>query len=502
MQQQALNPEQMTDEPMSETVQDATPSSVNQTPEQISQTLQSCLTMQKKSAQADGIEPLEVRRKHLENLKRMLIENKDEIIEAINKDYGNRSYHETMIAEVLTVSDDISSTIKHVKKWMKVQHRSVDQTMYFGAKNRVIPQPLGVVGLIIPWNFPLNLSFSGLSAAFAAGNRAMVKLSENSLHFTDVMIKLAPDYFPKEKLQFFKETGGVGIEFSKLQFDHLMFTGSGETGRKVMASAAKNLTPVTLELGGKSPAVIDPEFSLSKAVERLMFVKQFNAGQICTCVDYVFVHQDQLDKFISAVQTWTKKHCPDIHSKDYTSIIDDKSFQRLQDTLEDASAKGANIIQLQPQDADPSSRKMPLYLVLDTTPEMIITQRETFGPLLMVKTYKNPEDVAEYVNAHDTPLAFYPFSNNKDLVNFYLDNIMSGGVSVNDALFHVGQHNLPFGGVGPSGMGHYHGYEGFLTFSKLRPVFYQAKISSMKFLAPPYGKTANKILGFMMKLKG
>lgn len=464
--------------------------------------LATSLNMQKKSSLTDGIEPVEVRRKHLENLKRMLVENQDEIIEAINKDYGNRSSHETMIAEIVTVVDDISSTIKHVKKWMKVQRRSADQMMYLGAKNKVIPQPLGVVGFIIPWNFPLNLSFNGLSSAFAAGNRAMVKLSENSIHFTDVMIKLVPNYFPKEKLLFFKETGSVGIEFSKLPFDHLMFTGSGQTGRKVMAAAAKNLTPVTLELGGKSPAIIDPEYPLAKAVERLMFVKQFNAGQICTCVDYVFVHESQTEDFIKQTEKWVNKHCPDIHSKDYTSIIDEKSFIRLQETVDEAKEKGARVIQLHQQDADMTTRKFPLHLILDTNDGMMIETRETFGPLLMVKTYKDPEDVIEYVNAQDTPLAMYPFTNDKKLSNLYIDNIMSGGVSVNDALFHVAQHDLPFGGVGPSGMGHYHGYEGFLTFSKLRPIFYQAKFSSLKFLAPPYGKRADTILNLLMKIKG
>lgn len=463
--------------------------------------LDTCLSLQRQSFLIEGQESKSVRKNHLLNLKRMLNENRTEIINAINSDYGNRSYHETLLAEVITVTDDINQNIKHLNKWMKVQKRKVDKSMYFGAKNRVVPQALGVVGLIIPWNFPLNLSFVGLSAAFAAGNRAMVKMSENSYHLCTLLQQLSPKYFPREKLAFFAETGNVGVEFSKLPFDHLMFTGSGTTGRKVMASAAPNLTPVTLELGGKSPAIIDPEFPLKTAVERIMFVKQFNAGQICTTVDYAFVHEDQIDGFVKEVKTWVNKHCPSIMSDDFTSIIDDKSFERLNETIKDAEQKGAQIINVNDESPNQEQRKFPIYLVLNTTDEMIISKRETFGPILMVKTYKEPDEVIEYINSKDKPLAMYPFSNNNQLVDRYINSILSGGVSVNDALFHVGQHDLPFGGIGASGMGHYHGYEGFLTFSKLRPVFYQARFSSMKFLMPPYGNFATKTLNFLAKLK-
>lgn len=473
----------------------------NSESEVISAALQNTLNIQKKAFNQHGQESYEERKAHLKNLKSMLMDNREIIIEAINKDYGNRSRHETLIAEVLTVADDISTTSKHLKKWMKVQKRKVDHTLYFGAKNRVIPQAVGVVGFIVPWNFPINLSFSGLSAAFAAGNRAMVKMSENSIHLTQILQDLTPKYFEEDKLQFFMETGTVGIEFSKLPFDHLMFTGSGATGRKVMASCAANLTPVTLELGGKSPAVIDPNYSLEKAVERIMFVKQFNAGQICTNVDYAFVHKSQREAFIKESQKWLKQHCPDIQNKDYTSIIDDTAFKRLTETLKDAQLKGATIINMSEQEADEINRKFPLTFVFDTTKDMILEQRETFGPILMVKTYEQPEEVIEYILEHDRPLAFYPFSNDKALVNRYIQSVLSGGVAVNDALFHVAQHDLPFGGIGGSGMGHYHGYEGFLTFSKLRPVFYQAGFSSMKFLAPPYGKFATRVMNFLVKSK-
>lgn len=463
--------------------------------------LAKCLAQQRESFVLHGQEGYEERKQHLLNLKLMLTENREVIIEAINQDYGNRSYHETLLAEVITVVSDITSTVKHLKKWMRVQKRSVDHSLYLGAQNRVIPQGIGVVGFIIPWNFPLNLSFSGLSAAFAAGNRAMVKMSENSVALSELFKALSPRYFNSNKLQFFTETGEVGIAFSALPFDHLMFTGSGATGRKVMAACASNLTPVTLELGGKSPAVIDPEFPLAKAVERIMFVKQFNAGQICTTVDYTFVHQTQLTPFIAACKKWVKKHCPDIHNNDYTAIIDKTAFARLHSTVDDAQAKGATVINLSEQEPDANTRKFPLMLILDTTDDMIISQRETFGPILMVKTYQQAEEVIRYIVKRDRPLAFYPFSRNKTTIKHYLDNVLSGGVSVNDALFHVGQHDLPFGGIGGSGMGHYHGYEGFVTFSKMRPVFYQANISSVKLLMPPYGKLTSRIMKFLIKLK-
>jgi coniferyl-aldehyde dehydrogenase len=464
--------------------------------------LMACFRKQRQSYLADPIPGYDRRKEDLLALKKMLSENREDIVEAISQDYGNRSRHESLFAEIIAVSDGINDTIKHLRKWMKPQRRHVDVSLYPGAKNRVIPQPLGVIGIIVPWNFPVNLSFLPLAYAFAAGNRAMVKMSENSVALTRVLMKVSPRYFPEDKLMWFEETGGVGIEFSQIPFDLLMFTGSGQTGRAVMASAAKNLTPVVLELGGKCPAVIDPDYPLDTAVERIMFVKQFNAGQICTNVDYVFIHESQKDAFVEKARAYVTKHCPDINHSDYTSIIDDRSFRRLEETLDDARSKGATIVNLSgEQPSNREERKIPLHLVLDSTDNMIIRERETFGPILTVLTYKDPDEVIEYVNGKDRPLALYPFTKDKELAQLYIDRIMSGGVTVNDALFHVAQHDLPFGGVGPSGMGHYHGYEGFVTFSKLRPVFYQAGFSAMKYLRPPYGKFATRVYDFLVKSK-
>ena len=443
------------------------------------------------------------RKEDLLNLKRMITENMDAIVDAISADYGNRSRHETQFAEIISVTDGIKDVVKHLKKWMKVQKRRVDFTMFPGGKNRVIPQPLGVTGMIVPWNFPINLSFMPLAAAFAAGNRAMVKMSENSINLTRLLKEISPRYLPEDKLRFFEETGDVGIEFSKIPFDLLVFTGSGQTGKAVMASAAQNLTPVVLELGGKAPAVIDPAYKLERAVERILFVKQFNAGQICTNVDYVFVHESQRDEFIQLAKAYVAKHCPDIEHTDYTSVIDDRSMKRLSDTLEDAREKGATVVNLsEGQDLNFETRKFPIHLVLDTNEEMTIRNRETFGPLLMVLTYREPEEVIDYVNSHDRPLALYPFTEDRKLQDLYIERIMSGGVTVNDALFHVAQHDIPFGGVGPSGMGHYHGREGFETFSKMRPVYYQPGFSPLKYLRPPYGKFTTRVFDALMKFKG
>jgi coniferyl-aldehyde dehydrogenase len=407
--------------------------------------LTDCLQSQRKAYHADPYPTLEQRKKDLLALKQMLSDHREAIVEAISEDYGNRSSHETLLAEIIMVLDGFSFAARNLKKWMRVQKRKIEFSLYPGAKNRVIPQPLGVVGVIVPWNFPIQLAFTPLTCIFAAGNRAMVKMSENSRHLTRLLIRLVPDYFPPEKLSFFEETGQVGIEFSQLPFDHLLFTGSGTTGKAVMASAARNLTPVTLELGGKSPAVIAPDYPLQKAVERIMFAKIFNAGQVCVNVDYVFVSEDRVEEFVSAVQAWIARHCPDINSPDYTSIIDQASFERLEQALEDARQKGATLINLaEGQKSNPDLRKIAPHLVLNVSDDMTLLKREIFGPILPVLPYKDQFEVSGYITERDRPLAFYPFTNDRELQNFYLNHVMSGGVCVNDALIHPAQRFYHF----------------------------------------------------------
>lgn len=398
--------------------------------------------------------------------------------------------------------DGIKDTIKRLKKWMKPRRRHIDFTAFPTSSNRVIPQPLGVVGVIVSWNFPVNLTFAPLTSIFAAGNRAMVKMSNNSGRLAELLNRISGDYFPTEKLAFVEDTGGVGPVFSSLKFDHLIFTGSTATGRAVMRAAADNLTPVTLELGGKSPAIVAPDFPVDTAAERIVFWKLMNAGQICTTVGYLFLPDDRVDTFVEKAKQLVQKRYPDLQGGDYTSIIDDASYRRLWATLDDAIARGATAIDLSGGQGsrDDRLRKLPPHLLLNVTEDMEVIQREIFGPLLPVKTYSGKEEVVEYINGRDRPLAIYPFTKDKPLRDFYIERAISGGVSVNNCVLHVGQHDIPFGGVGESGMGHYHGYEGFITFSKLRPVFQQGPLDPLRLLMPPYGKTANRIRDIMLRM--
>jgi coniferyl-aldehyde dehydrogenase len=462
--------------------------------------LQDTLALQRAAYFADPVPTFAQRKEDLLKLKAFVRDHRDALVDAVNADYGNRSRHETLFAEVFTVLDGVDHVLKHLKKWMKPQRRSVDLMNFFGASNRVIPQPLGVVGAIVPWNFPINLGFSGLIYTFAAGNRSMVKMSENSRHLAKLLMEKIPAYFPQDKLAFFDETGGVGIEFSQLKFDHLLFTGSGQTGRSVMAAAAQNLCPVTLELGGKSPAIVCHDFPLRKAAERLLFVKYFNAGQICTTVDHAFIPNDKINAFVEMSKDIVSQRYPTLNSPDFTSIIDQKAFERITAAMDEAQERGATLVQLIPGPKwDAVSRKIAPHIVLNAPDDCALRTREIFGPVLPVIGYNSIEEPIQVINNRPRPLALYPFSNDKQIVQMLLDRVISGGVSVNDGLFHVGQHDLPFGGVGESGMGHYHSYEGFVTFSKMRPVFYQAPFSAVKFLWPPYGKFATKYLDFLTK---
>ncbi|MDO8447875.1 MAG: coniferyl aldehyde dehydrogenase [Rhodoferax sp.] len=466
----------------------------------IRNTLEDTLKLQRAAYFAHPYPSFDERRTDLLKLKAFIRDNRDAIVDAISADYGNRSRHETLFAEIFSVVDGVDHTLKHLKKWMKPQRRGVDLKNFLGASNRIIPQPLGIVGAIVPWNFPINLAFSGLIATFAAGNRSMVKMSENSRRLAQLLIEKCPSYFPRDKLAFFDETGGVGIEFSKLKFDHLLFTGSGVTGRAVMAAAAPNLCPVTLELGGKSPAIICEDYPLRKAAERLLFVKYFNAGQICTTVDHVYIPAGKVSEFTAMAKGIVAERYPRLDTPDYTSMIDERSFNRVVAALEEAQARGATLVQLVPGAAwDAITRKIAPHIVLNAPADCALRTREIFGPVLPVIAYNAIEEPIQAINDGPRPLALYPFSNDKALVHRLLHHVMSGGVSVNDGLFHVGQHDLPFGGVGDSGMGHYHGHEGFVTFSKMRPVFYQAPFSAIKFMWPPYGKFATKYLDFLTK---
>lgn len=462
--------------------------------------LQAALDRQRQACSRDPVPSYRQRLADLRTLARFVRENRDALVAAVNQDYGCRSRHETLLGEIVPVLDGIKYTRRHLRAWMRRQRRGVDLLLFPGARNRVIPQPLGVVGMIVPWNFPINLTFLALTSVFAAGNRAMVKLSENSRHFAALLIERLPRYFPAEKLAVFDESGGVGVEFSQLKFDHLLFTGSTQTGRSVMAAAAANLVPVTLELGGKSPALLCDDFPVRNAAERILFVKLLNAGQICTTVDYLLMPRAKVAEFVACARAITLKRYPQLASPDFTSIIDARAFARITHALEDARARGATLVQLLPGPPwDEATRKVSPHLVLDPPAECELLQREIFGPVLPIIGYAQLADAVAFINERPRPLAFYPFSRSRTTIEALLQVVMSGGVTVNDALWHVGQHDLPFGGVGASGMGHYHGREGFNTFSKLRPVFYQAPVSGMRALWPPFGTLADKVLDFLTR---
>ena len=397
--------------------------------------LEKTLQLQRNAFMAAPNPTFAERKADLLTLQRFVRENRDALVESINKDYGNRSRHETLFAEIYSVIDGVEHTIKHLKEWMKPQTRKIDLKNFMGATNKVIPQPLGVVGAIIPWNFPIWTSFNGLICTFAAGNRSMVKMSENSRHTARLLIDKIPEYFPQEKLAFFDETGGVGIEFSQLKFDHLIFTGSGVTGRAVMAAAAANLCPVTLELGGKSPAVICDDFPLRTAAERVLFTKCFNAGQVCTTVDHVYVPQSQVTSFVQMSKDIVKGRYPKISSKDYSSIIDQRAFDRILAALEQAKAGGATLIPLIPgKPWDATTRKIAPHIVLNAPADCDLRTREIFGPILPVIGYQHVDETIAAINAGPRPLAFYPFSNDKERIQHFITHVMSGGVTVNDSL--------------------------------------------------------------------
>ncbi len=462
--------------------------------------LSQSLTLQRAAYLAHPVPSAAKRRADLDQLARFIRENRQALCDAVSADYGHRSQHETLLTEIGPALASIRHMRKHLGQWMKPQRRHVDRLSYGLGRNQVLPQPLGVVGVIVPWNFPLNLSLVPLSSILAAGNRVMVKMSENSRHLARLLIERIPAYFPPEKLQFFDETGGVGVEFSKQPFDHLLFTGSGTTGRAVMAAAAQNLCPVTLELGGKAPAIICDDFELRTAAERILFVKYLNAGQICTTVDHAWLPEKSVEQFVAIARQVVPRRYASLASTDYTSIIDRRSYERLRNALDQAAERGAQVIPLLPGPAfDDERHRIAPHIVVNAPVDCELIQREIFGPILPLRSYRSLDEVVRQINAGPRPLAIYPFSNDDARIDMLVTRVMSGGVTVNDALLHVGQDDMPFGGVGESGMGHYHGFEGFVTFSKLRPIFYQARWSSLALLQPPYGKLANSILKFLTR---
>ena len=454
-----------------------------------------------KAASIEGpLLSLEARRVILHKLETVLIEHQDAIAEAISKDFGNRSIHETKILELFPAIEGLRYTRRHLKKWMKPKKRHV--ALWFkGARNRVIPQPKGVVGIIAPWNYPLFLVISPLTSALAAGNRCMIKMAANAQGLCNLLHDILAPVFSEDLLAVLP--GVAAQDFTPLPFDHLVFTGSPNSGRTVMKTAGDNLTPVTLELGGKSPTIIGDDFDIETAAQRILHVKYMNAGQTCVAPDYLMIPPSGVEAFVAAARKIVSRRYPRLDTRDYTSVIDDRSYQRLIGVIEDARAKGATVVTLlEGVVPDPVLRKIPPTILTGVTDDMEVMQHEIFGPLLPIKTYQTLDEAIATINAGERPLALYLFTNDRQVQETVLARTMSGGVSINDCAMHVAQHDMPFGGIGNSGMGQYHGYEGFTEFSKLRPVFQQAgRPLGASFLYPPYGKAFEIMYKILIKMR-
>jgi coniferyl-aldehyde dehydrogenase len=445
----------------------------------------------------DPYPSLQVRKERLRALERILLDNTDAIVEAIQRDFGHRCAEETKILEIFPCVDGIRDTRKRLSKWMKPQRRHVS-VLFATGSNRVVPQPKGVVGIVSPWNYPLFLTLSPLISVLAAGNRAMIKMATSSQHLCRLLHEKFSEVYPEDTVAILP--GVRAGDFSTLPFDHIVFTGSANVGRTVMRSAADNLTPVTLELGGKSPTIVCDDFDIDEAASRILYAKCVNAGQTCLAPDYLFLPEGARDRFVAAAERIVAERYPDTNDPSYTSLIDDKSYQRLRMTLDDAESKGAKLVPLVPGASfNDVMRKIPPHLVLDVTDDMMIMQDEIFGPLFPVMTYQSLDEVIEYVTTRDRPLALYMFTKDRTRKDELLYSTISGGVTINNCLVHIAQHDLPFGGVGASGMGHYHGREGFIEFSKLRPVFTNPRLSLLSLFYPPYTGRQNRLIDLLLK---
>lgn len=431
----------------------------------------------------------------LQRLRAALLKHQEPLADAVSRDFSARSRDETLMAEILTTVQGIDHTRRHLKRWMRPSRRPVG-LLFAPATNRVEYQPVGVVGIMVPWNYPIQLALLPLVGAWSAGNRAMIKLSEFTPATNAVLRALLAEAFAEDEVAVIE--GGVEVSslFADQPWDHLLFTGSTAVGRIVMASAAKHLTPVTLELGGKSPVIVAPDAPLQAAADSIVFGKMLNAGQTCIAPDYVLVPAGQVDAFVGAVQQAVARLYPTLRDNpDVTAVVNDRQFQRLQAWLADAQAQGAQVHICNPaQESMEGTRKMPLHLLLGVHEGMKVMQDEIFGPLLPVLPYRDLSQALAHVRSGPRPLALYLFSHDAATQRRVLDQTHSGGVTINDTLMHVAQDDLPFGGLGPSGMGHYHGHEGFLTFSKAKGVHIKGRFNTGRLVYPPYGGWMHRLI--------
>jgi len=431
----------------------------------------------------------------------LLVDHQQTLVEALSADFGHRSRHQSLFTDIAASIGPLKHAKKHLAGWMKPEKRKVDFPMnLLGARARIEYQPLGVVGVISPWNFPVNLTFTPLAGVLAAGNRCMIKPSEYTPATSQAMAELIAGAF--DELEISVVVGGpqTGADFAGLPFDHLLFTGATSVARHVMRAAADNLVPVTLELGGKSPVIVGRSADIEKTTDAIMAGKMMNAGQICLAPDYVFVPKENVGEFVESTQRSVKKMFANLlENDDYTSIVNQRHFDRLNDYVEDAKQKGARVVEINPANEDfrqQPHHKIPPTLILDANDSMKVMQDEIFGPLMPVRTYDDLSEAVDYVNEHARPLGLYYFGSDEREQRRVLSHTTSGGVTVNDVIMHVAQEDLPFGGVGPSGMGAYHGRDGFKAFSHAKSIFTQSKIdlAGLVGLRPPYGEKIEKLL--------
>jgi len=437
------------------------------------------------------------RETQLDNLEVMLSDNQVGFTEAINADFGYRSESETQFAELFPSFTGISHAKKHGKKWMKTQRAPIS-ALYMPAHNEIQPQPLGVVGIMVPWNYPLFLAVGPMIDALTAGNRIMVKMSEAAPQFAQAFANAIARYFSPDMVCVVLGEVDIAAAFSSLPFDHLLYTGSTTVGKKVMAAAAPNLTPVTLELGGKSPVMVLDGANLETVVNRVMMGKTLNAGQTCIAPDYVLIQRKYHEQFISLAKEWMDKHYPNIETNpDYSRIINVQQFKRVKGYLDALS--GDEIHSLTAAESNMETRLMPPVIVSEPASDSDVMQNEIFAPILPLMHYETLDEAIHFVNARPRPLALYVFGDNYKGIEKVRNNTVSGGLCINEVLIHVAQHDLPFGGVGDSGTGAYHGKAGFERLSHMKPVFVQSKLNGLNLLLPPYGGLFKKAMALFLK---
>ena len=463
--------------------------------------MENILEVQKKAFLKEGPPSLEKRTDLLKRCVALIETHQEKIIKALNQDFQNRSVDEIKISEIDQTIRNILFTIKKLNKWMQPQRRfSSLGTDLLGAKSFLQPSPLGTVGIIAPWNFPVGLIFYPLASIFAAGNRAMVKPSEITPATANIIKEGVEKYFDISELAVITGGPSVGEQFSGLELDHLLFIGSNRVAKKVAAQAAKNLVPTTLELGGKSPTIIGTNANMALAAERILFSKTLNAGQICLSPDYIFVKKDEERNLISELQKAYSKFFPEPNSHNQTSMVNKHHLKRMNSYLLDATKKGATVESLGKND-DLDKNMISTKIVTEVNDDMDVMKHEIFGPVLPIMTYDSISDVVDYINKNDNPLGLYYFGRSQSEQNFVINNTRSGGVTVNDTMFHILQSRLPFGGVGQSGHGCFHGYEGFLNFSHLKSIYHQTSIDFiLAMIRPPRGKAFSLLSKIMKKL--